>query len=97
MRGSTSSCLSAWLVWADCADRTEGTRWPGAPGPGKAPSGRMTGAREGITDLVTSEEETLARVDGTLFDGLAVTSDGRLAFYPRAGPPSADLVMMEGG
>jgi hypothetical protein len=47
-------------------------------------------------DLVTSEEETLARVEGPLTDGLAVTPDGRLAFYPRAGPPSADLVMIEG-
>jgi Tol biopolymer transport system component/DNA-binding winged helix-turn-helix (wHTH) protein len=47
-------------------------------------------------DLVTSEEETLARVDGPGWDGLAVTPDGRLAFYPRVGPPSADLVMITG-
>jgi Tol biopolymer transport system component len=47
-------------------------------------------------DLVTSEEETLARLDGPILGGLAVTPDGRLAFYPRPGPPSADLVMIGG-
>jgi Tol biopolymer transport system component/DNA-binding winged helix-turn-helix (wHTH) protein len=47
-------------------------------------------------DLVTSEKKRLARVEGPILGGLAVTPDGRFAFYPRPGPPSADLVMIEG-
>jgi len=47
-------------------------------------------------DLLTSESQKLARVEGPIREGLTVTPDGRLAFYARAGAPSADLVMIEG-